>query len=104
MARSAVGIMDGDGKGKGDGLNGLRGDKMRDWWDANGGMLIHGESPLTLAIDNSARECYQMELRREFLTVFSEDLVHMDGTLLLKFKDGAYLNELRKMALKTRNS
>ena len=79
-------------------------EKMREWWDINGGMLIHGQTPLMLAIANSDREHYQVELRREFLSVFGEDLVHMDGAMLRTFKDGAYLNELRKVLLKKKSS
>ena len=65
--------------------------KMREWWDINGGLMIRGETPITIMLENSAREHAQQQMRKEFLDEFAETaLVHMDESTLRMFgADGA---------------
>ena len=64
----------------------------------NGGLMIAGESPVSLARANSNREHASAVARAEFLHEFGTSvLAHMDVSTLRMFRDGAYLVELRKL-------
>ena len=71
---------------------------MKQWWQMNGGLLIAGETPESLAVENSVREHTAAAARSEFLREFgSSVLAHMDPATLRMFRDGPYLVELRKL-------
>ena len=71
-------------------------DKMKQWWDANGGLQVLGIDPETWAMEVSSRLAMARELNGKFLENFQVDLVHIPNETLRTFRDGHYLLELKK--------
>lgn len=71
-------------------------DKMKQWWDANGGLQVLGIDPETWAMEVSSRLAMARELNGKFLENFQIDLVHIPNETLRTFRDGHYLLELKK--------
>ena len=71
-------------------------DKMKQWWDANGGLQILDIDPETWAMEVSSRLAMARELNGKFLENFQIDLVHIPNETLRTFRDGHYLLELKK--------
>ncbi|RPF81768.1 MAG: hypothetical protein CBC65_001895 [Rhodothermaceae bacterium TMED105] len=71
-------------------------DKMKQWWDANGGLQVLDIDPETWAMKVSSRLAKAQELNAKFLENFQTDLVHIPTAILRTFRDGHYLIELRK--------
>ena len=73
-------------------------EKMAQWWELNGGQMIAGETPESLATHNSLRQHRAAELRSEFMAEFSKDLVHLSDEILRQMRDGAFLLQMKKEA------
>ena len=71
-------------------------DKMKQWWDANGGLQVLNIDPETWAMEVSSRLAKARELNAKFLENFQTDLVHIPNEILRTFRDGHYLIELKK--------
>ena len=71
-------------------------DKMKQWWDANGGLQVLDIDPETWAMEVSSRLAMARELNAKFLENFQIDLVYIPNETLRTFRDGHYLLELKK--------
>ena len=71
-------------------------DKMKAWWEANGGLSVTGYSPEDLAKEMSLKIEVAKGINDKFLKNLKIDLAHMPDEILRSFKDGHYLVELKK--------
>ena len=71
-------------------------DKMKRWWEANGGLQIVGFDPETWAREVSARLATAQQINAKFQENFHSDLVHIPDDVLRTFEDGHYLIEVKK--------
>ena len=71
-------------------------DKMKQWWEVNGGLQILGIDPATWAMEVSSRLAMAHALNAKFLANFQTDLVHISNETLRTFQDGHYLLEVKK--------
>jgi len=71
-------------------------DKMKQWWEVNGGLQILDIDPETWAVEVSSRLAKARELNAKFLENFQTDIVHIPNETLRTFRDGHYLLEFKK--------
>jgi hypothetical protein len=88
-----------EGSGSMAALAGVDANKMKAWWDFNGGLAIYGFDPETWASQLSARLAAAKEINEAFKVNFNADLVHMSVEMLRSFHDGFYLVEMKKLVM-----
>jgi len=72
-------------------------DKMKQWWDANGGFAIVEHDPETWATELSDRLATAVRINDEFKRNLHSDIVHLSDEDLKRFKDGRYLVYVKKV-------
>ena len=82
----------------------MNADKMRLWWDAQGGLAIYGFDPMTWALQLSASLAAAKEVSDAFAVNFKADLVHISDERLRSFDDGYYLVEMKRLMMQQRAS
>ena len=99
VAAATAAIKPLEGPGSMAALAGVDANKLRAWWDANGGLAICGFDPETWALQLSARLAAAKEINDAFKVNFNADLVHLSDEMLRSFDDGHYLVEMKKLVM-----